>query len=296
MLMSDLQEKQNNVENENAEFKKAKERKPGISILGAIGYYLGFVLIIGVLISIPFYIILNLQYFKARPVVSAWIKIIIQAIAYAISIKLILHNAADRDISKPSFLGALKNNQKKSILIGIVLMLGVGFYFVSHNSITLIQKYMTMPKAIEEAFEEMAVSPAVMAFSVVVVAPIFEEIICRGIFLEGFLKRYNKWVALIASALLFGAIHGNLPQFLYATFLGLILGYVYMKTRSLILSIMLHAFNNLTTLLLAGFNINFGDKFNIFYLGLGIVFLVAAIKNIDKYTVNGHEMQQVYFS
>lgn len=293
-MMDDLEEKQTSDENENGEVKNSKQYKPGISILGAIGYYLGFILILGVVISIPSIIILELQYFKARPVASGWIRVITQAIAYMISIKLILSNVADRGIGKPSFIGALKNNSRKSMLIGIVLLFGTGFFLVSHNSVTLIQKYMTMPKFLEEAFEGIAVSPVLMVTSIVVVAPIFEEIICRGIFLEGFLKRYNQWVALTASAILFGAIHGNLPQFLYATVLGLALGYVYMKTKSLILSIMLHALNNLAAILCAALNMNIGDKFNIFYFAIGIILLVVAIKYINKYSNKFAEIPNTY--
>ncbi len=79
----------------------------------------------------------------------------------------------------------------------------------------------------------------------VVLAPIFEEIVFRGIIQKGLInKGVNPIKAIWISALAFGLIHGNPWQFLGATLLGYVLGIVYHKTGSLLLSILLHCFNN----------------------------------------------------
>ena len=50
--------------------------------------------------------------------------------------------------------------------------------------------------------------------------------------------------AIIISALVFGLVHFNPWQFIGAFLLGLVLGVVYFKTKSLLMPILLHFFNN----------------------------------------------------
>ena len=74
---------------------------------------------------------------------------------------------------------------------------------------------------------------------VVVIGPIIEEIIFRKIFIDR-LSKYGMSLAIWFSALAFGLFHGNLNQFFYAAALGLVFGYVYVKTGRLRYSILLH--------------------------------------------------------
>lgn len=116
-----------------------------------------------------------------------------------------------------------------------------------------------------------------MVIMAVIMAPIFEEIVFRGIIMKGLLNKgtdpkYAIWI----SALIFGLIHGNPWQFVGATLLGFVLGLVYYKTKSLLLPILLHAFNNLvSTLMMTTFKTeSFSDAFHLpewAILGLGIV-------------------------
>ncbi len=80
--------------------------------------------------------------------------------------------------------------------------------------------------------------PAVLLLSVIL-APIFEEILFRYAVI-GYARRFGEWNAIIISALIFGLIHTNIFQFFYAFLLGIILGYVYVYTRRLIYTIIMH--------------------------------------------------------
>jgi uncharacterized protein len=80
--------------------------------------------------------------------------------------------------------------------------------------------------------------------AVVVVAPIAEEIIFRGLILRGFLKRYSVRRSILLSALLFGIVHMNPWQFVTAFAAGIILGWWYVKTKSIVTPILGHALNN----------------------------------------------------
>ena len=82
--------------------------------------------------------------------------------------------------------------------------------------------------------------------SAVMLAPVFEEVIFRG-YTAGILRRlYGGMVAWLASALIFGLVHLIPSVVLSATFSGLVLGYYYLRYRSLMMVIILHAMNNIT--------------------------------------------------
>ncbi len=73
----------------------------------------------------------------------------------------------------------------------------------------------------------------------VILAPIMEELIFRKQLIDR-MAPYGGKLAVVSSALLFGLFHGNFNQFVYASALGLVLGYVYYKTGKLRYSIGLH--------------------------------------------------------
>lgn len=76
-------------------------------------------------------------------------------------------------------------------------------------------------------------------------APIIEEILFRGIIQKGMINKGIKpKTAIIISALIFGCAHFNPWQFIGAFLLGIVLGVVYFKTKSLLMPILLHFFNN----------------------------------------------------
>ncbi|MGG7179315.1 CPBP family intramembrane glutamic endopeptidase [Clostridium paraputrificum] len=80
--------------------------------------------------------------------------------------------------------------------------------------------------------------------SACIVAPIIEEVICRGIVMGGLLKKYSPKVSILLSAFLFAAAHGNIHQGVNAFILGALFGYIYYKTRSIYLTIFCHFVNN----------------------------------------------------
>ena len=81
-----------------------------------------------------------------------------------------------------------------------------------------------------------------MFLYVALFAPVFEEILFRGLILHNLLP-YGKKIAIVGSAFLFGMFHGNLVQSPYAFLVGLVLGYVTVE-YSIVWAIALHMFNN----------------------------------------------------
>ena len=78
----------------------------------------------------------------------------------------------------------------------------------------------------------------------VILAPVIEEYIFRKQLIDR-MHIYGEKLAVVTSALMFGLFHGNLSQFFYAFALGVVFGYVYLKTGKLRYSIGLHMLINL---------------------------------------------------
>jgi membrane protease YdiL (CAAX protease family) len=85
-------------------------------------------------------------------------------------------------------------------------------------------------------------------FSTVILAPLGEELLCRGVTLRLAEKVSDRfWVANCIQALAFGLIHANWVQGIYAFGIGLVLGYLYGKYRNIWLCMLLHASLNLSS-------------------------------------------------
>ncbi len=121
---------------------------------------------------------------------------------------------------------------------------------------------------------------SVMIVLAVVMAPVFEEIVFRGIIQKGLINKGMKpRTAILFSAFLFGLVHFNPWQFAGALLLGIVLGWVYEKTRSLLMPILLHAFNNLGSTLIIVYTgtESFADAFSVSeYILLAIGLLMVA--------------------
>ena len=80
-----------------------------------------------------------------------------------------------------------------------------------------------------------------------ILAPLAEEVVFRGAILRtllGIMSKKNHWVAIMISAAIFGVVHANLAQFINALLMGLLLGWMYYRTKSLVPGILLHWVNN----------------------------------------------------
>ncbi|MCD8281959.1 MAG: CPBP family intramembrane metalloprotease [Prevotella sp.] len=78
-----------------------------------------------------------------------------------------------------------------------------------------------------------------------VVAPVAEETVFRGALLRRLAcAGCKEWTAIVLSAIVFGAVHGNAAQFVHAFLVGLLLGWLYVRTRSIVPCVAVHWVNN----------------------------------------------------
>lgn len=170
-----------------------------------------------------------------------------------------------------------KNHLNLRSFVYAALMI-IAFRVLFDNSLTLWVSKISMPEFINQAFEELAVSPIILILSVVVVAPIYEEIIFRGILLKGMTKKINPTIALVISALFFALVHMNIPQGVNAFLLGLVIGFIYLRTGSIYLSIFAHFVNNFMALTLSSMFTLIGGKYAVethaLFFILGVILLV----------------------
>ncbi|MGN1210291.1 MAG: lysostaphin resistance A-like protein [Candidatus Cryptobacteroides sp.] len=138
-----------------------------------------------------------------------------------------------------------------------------------------------MPEWLETAMSQLMSEMPVWAsfICVSIFAPVFEEWLCRGIILRGLLTKMKPVWAIIISALFFAFIHMNPWQGIPAMLFGLVSGYIYYKTGSLKLTMLMHFTNNTTALIIG--NIDSLKDYDTLYLcldhGLYAVLFALAI-------------------
>lgn len=108
-----------------------------------------------------------------------------------------------------------------------------------------LTSWMEMPDSLRKLFEKMSESDLYTFLAVVVAAPICEEWMLRGVALKGMLQHSKKpWGPILWTALMFAVIHMNPWQAIPAFGIGLVLGWIYYRTRALWLCMVGHAINN----------------------------------------------------
>ncbi len=107
------------------------------------------------------------------------------------------------------------------------------------------------PRSLEEQLTqrrlltpEGPLSALAIVFSVVVAAPLTEELLFRGLLLPGLAERYGAAFALGVTSLGFGAIHAEPGAIVYATVAGLVLGAITLRTKSVLPALAMHGATN----------------------------------------------------
>lgn len=113
----------------------------------------------------------------------------------------------------------------------------------------------------------------------VFLGPVTEELLFRGIVYRRIERSYGFRAGAIVSALLFGALHGNISQFIYAFLLGMLFAYGYFKSGHLWVCILMHLLANAASMIVEPAAIAFGDSeaFYIAAFAVGVILLVTGL-------------------
>lgn len=130
------------------------------------------------------------------------------------------------------------------VLLPPILLLIPSLVLVVSALVDALVDVVPLSNSEQAMFSSMAAHTLPSVLVTCVLAPVVEEMLFRGVVLRGFLQRYGRWEAILLSATLFGFAHLNLYQFVAAFILGVIAGWLYERSRSLIPCIGLHAAYN----------------------------------------------------
>lgn len=174
-----------------------------------------------------------------------WLTSLENLIVYVVGIGLAVLTAVIlRKQSGLRFSPSLRLPSIIIIVISVVAIICIGYL------LELFTYMIPIPDFFMEIFED-AINPDILSFiTLVIAAPVLEEILLRSVILDGFLKRYTPGKAIFWSAVIFGVLHLNPWQAIAGIASGLLLGWLYWKTKSLGLCILLHATNNCIAFLL----------------------------------------------
>ena len=148
-----------------------------------------------------------------------------------------------------SFANRMNVRPLNSRSIPFIFCLGVSALF----TVNLVLGLSPFPDSWLEMLNENSdmISSSSMLMQVVcvgLISPIAEEVIFRGLMLTTLRKSMHPWVAIVLSSIVFGVVHGNPIGIIYATGMGILMGWLYHKTKSLVASCIFHMVYNLVSL------------------------------------------------
>ncbi|MBQ7954380.1 MAG: CPBP family intramembrane metalloprotease [Lachnospiraceae bacterium] len=149
---------------------------------------------------------------------------------------------------RPKVLSSFKKLNVKNLVITVLS--GVLLCFFANGTVCI--ESVVLPKMVENYMEMaeiagLGVNPLAI-FSAIILAPIGEEFVCRGLAQKFAKKCFGKfWIANIFQALMFGLIHMNWVQGIYAFVIGLVLGWLVERYDSIVPAMILHCVVNFST-------------------------------------------------
>lgn len=112
----------------------------------------------------------------------------------------------------------------------------------------------------------------------VIIAPVAEEFVFRGVILYKAERNMHFWGANILQAVFFGLYHQNVIQGIYATLVGLLLGLIYCRYKTIVAPILLHMMINASAFLVITFSASYFC--NTVMLIAGTAFILLALKGL----------------
>lgn len=129
-----------------------------------------------------------------------------------------------------------------------------GGTFLSAEIVVLCISYF-FPEEVFEAGQGISAGmesvPFMMAAFIIAVTPaVCEEAVFRGVFLNSLMGRWNKWIPILITGIVFGMFHGSVVRFFPTAILGIVMGYIVVETGNIFYSMLFHFVNNLFPVLL----------------------------------------------
>ena len=142
------------------------------------------------------------------------------------------------------------NNRLRPLLVCLTIFFWVGLNFVLASVFALADIVRFFP-SYEDVIKVLESGNLVVRILTIgIAAPIMEELCCRGIVFNRLNSWLPAWAAVVISSALFGLVHLNIFQGLYAFLLGVLLCMMYVRYRNLWVPVIAHIVFNVANVLL----------------------------------------------
>ncbi len=206
-------------------------------------------LLIALLVLLIFMGFLLNQFFGERVGMAG-----VVAIANVVSFAVILMWGMRRARKSPGEVFRFSSFPIIALLPLVLVLFGLEIICSEIDNVT--RWILPVPDSLAEILMDLLEGSGTSLICLVVVAPLTEELLFRGLILSGFLGNYSARKAILVSAVLFSLFHIS-PYQLCSTFLiGVLLGWLFVRTRSLWPCILAHSFVNGSIFIFGGLNID----------------------------------------
>lgn len=182
--------------------------------------------------------------------------------------------------------------------ITYIILFGIGLSIVFNIALSKLIEILSslIPNYLSSYYSQIQIQSNIVDNSflqlilAIIIVPIFEEILFRYIIFEHLKKNYNIVLSIIVQALIFGLAHGHSIQIISAFILGILLGLIYIRYKSIVASIVLHmTINSMALIIINTGLISSSYIVHIISIIVAIICLIFSIykftrKNKDNYT------------
>lgn len=204
-------------------------------------------------LTILTYVLMHASGFVTIPILALVFKLgPIDALVYSQLFAFILATIISLFILRNDISGELKTSQTGVGKIITWSIIGLFLAYLAQFTAASIEMYVLgIDPGSENTADIMKVINASTIFLLIpaIFAPILEELVFRKIIFGSLYKRMNFFWAAILSSVAFGVIHLDLTHLLIYTGMGLVFSYLYVKTKTIIVPIIVHMGMNTITVL-----------------------------------------------
>ncbi len=168
----------------------------------------------------------------------------------------------------------------------------IGFFTQFAINAVIVVIYLIMPKWMDEyntmmetAFGADA-SPFLLLICIVIIGPIAEELLFRGMMYRVLRKGFSFYTAAIISSLLFAVYHMNIVQGIYTFFAGFLLCVLYEKTQTFWYTSIVHIIFNGSSFVLGWITERYGEMSGLYIISLWILSCGIVMYSIRRISVN----------
>lgn len=157
----------------------------------------------------------------------------------------------------------------------------------------------------EIGFEEYAnifdnAAPLVMAVVTLILTPLCDELLFRGLLFKRISRAYGFWPAALISSLFYGITFGDLSQGFYGFVMGLVYALAFQKTGKVWIPVVMHMASSTFIVLvdaltegLSAFSLPFQVALTALGAGLGVAILVASLFYLKNYKIPAAAPEEV---